>query len=268
MNVLLPEKSKPSREIPDKELNSEERKEKIALLYLDSISLIIAHRKEPILNKQLNNNISLDENKKPAIPKPNIHTPPFQRKNDTNRFRKKLIEFISLKESPKPVNKNSLPGKYIALEQTLNLFSKNPRYIGTGVGLGNFSSKTAFKATGLQIAGSYPESFIYMHPLFISNHLNIYTSFFSSHSKKHSIINSPNSVYDQLLSEYGVIGILSFFFLYIGFFLKNKKHLTYGIPLLLLLSGLFFIEYWFEQLSVIVMFELMLFLNIRERQQK
>jgi len=80
----------------------------------------------------------------------------------------------------------------------------------------------------------------------------------------HSLTNSPFSVYDQLLAEYGLLGLIALFVCYLWFFAKDYKYLTYGAPLLLLVSALFFIDYWFEQLSVMVMFELLLFLNINE----
>jgi hypothetical protein len=49
-----------------------------------------------------------------------------------------------------------------------------------------------------------------------------------------------------------------------GYFLKDFRKLTYGIPLLVLLLGIFFIDYWFEQLSVLILIELLLLLNIKE----
>ena len=60
---------------------------------------------------------------------------------------------------------------------------------------------------------------------------------------------------------------LLFNFLY-GFFLRRNRQLTYGIPSIILLSGIFFIDYWFEQLSIVVLFELLLFLNIRRKNKK
>ena len=80
----------------------------------------------------------------------------------------------------------------------------------------------------------------------------------------HSLTNSPNSVYDQLVSEYGLAGVFAFMILYIGFFLKRIKKLTYGVPLLLLLLGAFGVEYWYEQLSIIIVFEFLMLLNIKE----
>jgi hypothetical protein len=132
------------------------------------------------------------------------------------------------------------------------------------LGVGNFSSKIAFRATGLGLRGGYPRNRAYIHPAFLSNHLDVYINFFSKDAGHHSVSNNPFSVYDQLLSEYGLLGLLALLVLYLGFFARQYRQLSYGLPLLFFVAGVFFIDYWFEQLSVMVMFELLLFLNIKE----
>jgi len=77
-------------------------------------------------------------------------------------------------------------------------------------------------------------------------------------------VNSPNSTYDQLLSEYGLAGLLSFAFFYIAYFVAKLKRHSTAIPLIIFMLGVFFIEYWFEYLSVVIFFELLLLLNIKE----
>ena len=74
------------------------------------------------------------------------------------------------------------------------------------MGIGNFSSKLAFKATGLNIAGGFPQKFTYMNSAFISNHLDLYLYYFTKEDGLHSITNNPNSVYDQLISGVWIIG--------------------------------------------------------------
>jgi len=77
-------------------------------------------------------------------------------------------------------------------------------------------------------------------------------------------MNSPDSVYDQLLAEYGIAGILFFLVFYAGYFIKYHRKKSYGLPLLLLLAGAFATGYWFEQLSIVIVFEAMMLLNIKE----
>lgn len=253
---------------PDSTLTIEEKKQKIATLYLDSIRKTIEpqnHIKPEIF---ASGNIYLNDAGKPVIPKPNIHSAPFQSRNDTSTIQKELLQFIEnnrLDETNSALNETKeLPGKVTAIIQLLFFFKQNPQKIFIGDGPGNFSSKLAFRATGLKIAGGYPLEHIYIHPDFLSHHLKLYLHFFSKSAKQHSLINSPNSVYTQLFSEYGIVGILVFVLYYIRFFIRHSKSLTYGLPLILLLTSLLFIDYWFEQLSVIILFELMLFLNIKE----
>lgn len=241
----------------DSLLTREERKQKTAMLYLDSIKKI---RMELI---------PLTAVTRPAIPKPNIHSEPFQRKKDTTLFQKELLAF-AIQKIPgfdtglKQTKNRSLPGKLLTIQQTFHFFKNHPSKIVTGAGIGNFSSKLAFRTTGLPIAGGYPDKWIYINNAFLSNHLGLYLSYFSKDLRLHSLTNSPNSVYDQLVAEYGVIGLAAFIFLYAGFFFKKIKKMTYGLPLLLLLLGAFGVEYWYEQLSIVIIFEFLMLLNIKE----
>lgn len=253
-------KETPITEKPDSLLTAEGLKEKMARLYLDSINRVLLQPEAataalPVVVE------------KPQLPKDDIHSQPFQSRNDTNERRKELIEFLQKTGAEKtlpPETRSKLPGKLVALQQTARLFREHPLKLATGMGMGNFSSKLAFRASGLKMAGGYPLAYVYVHPDFEKNHLALYSHFFSRQAGHHSVANSPYSVVDQVLSEYGLIGFACFVFFYLGYFLKHHRKLGYGIPLLLLFGGLIFIDYWFEQLSVIVLLELMLLLNIKE----
>jgi hypothetical protein len=182
---------------------------------------------------------------------------------------KKLIQFIQhntgeLSISAGLAGHSRLPGKLVALQQTFNFFSQHPGTLFMGTGTGNFSSKLAFRATGMNIAGSYPARFTYINDAFKENHLDLFLFYFTDKDDYHSVMNSPNSTYDQLLSEYGMAGLVSFAIFYIGFFVKQIKKRSVAIPLILFMLGAFFIDYWFEQLSVVVFFELLILLNIKE----
>ena len=80
----------------------------------------------------------------------------------------------------------------------------------------------------------------------------------------HSIANSPDSVYDQLIAEYGLIGLAGFVFLYLAYFLRCLKRNSFAIPILLFTMGILFYGYWFDQLSVLILFEALLLLNRKE----
>ncbi len=261
-----PKKDIPLIQKPDSILNTDERKQKIALLFLDSFN-------KARIKKYFADNPQAafipEIFKKPSIPRPNIHSEPFQRRRDTTAFQKKLLAFAIqnlpfFDTSLRKTKSRTLPGKLIAFQQTFYSLEEHPSKIFTGFGMGNFSSKLAFRSTGLQMAGGYSKKFVYIGNDFLENHLNLYLNYFSKDMELHSLINNPNSVYDQIVSEYGLAGIFVFIFFYILFFVNKMKRLTYGLPLLLILTGAFAVEYWYEQLSIVIVFELLILLNLKE----
>jgi O-antigen/teichoic acid export membrane protein len=157
-------------------------------------------------------------------------------------------------------------GRWVSCQQMALFFWDHPELIPLGAGMGHFSSRLAFKSTGLDIAGGYPASKRYIDSFFRDNYLYLYLYYHSRDEGQHSVVNKPDSVYGQLLGEYGLAGLLLFGILYAGFFLKRSRHLTYGLPLLLLMGMAFFTEYWFEQLSVVILFELLLLLDKKPHQ--
>jgi hypothetical protein len=206
-------------------------------------------------------------------PEPDINSMPYQHINNTSHYQRKLLTFIDTHKTDLPLSAQNkkelpLPGKVVGLMQTASFFGHHPAKVLTGDGVGNFSSKLAFRVSGLGFAGGYPQKLVYISPGFLSNHLDIYLNFFSKKTDYHSLTNIPDSVYDQLLAEYGLLGLFAFLIWYLGYFLKHYKILTYGLPMLLMMMALLFIEYWFEQLSILVFFELLLLLNIKENSSK
>ncbi|WP_428663297.1 hypothetical protein [Runella sp.] len=259
----------PISQRPDSVLNPNERKIKIATLYLDSLSRIAAlkEKKEPALESD--KPIIRTETGSITLPQADIHSATYQNIKVPLAAQQPLIRFIHRHNDSLPISRQDtlvhpLPGKALALIQTFRFFVKNPGKILTGEGMGNFSSKLAFRATGLGIAGGFPKKYTYINGDFMQNHLDIYLAFFSKRADYHSLTNSPFSVYDQLPAEYGLLGLFAFGVFYLGFFAKHYKTLTYGLPLLLLIMAVLLVDYWFEQLSVLVLFELLLLLNIKE----
>jgi hypothetical protein len=263
--------------MPDSLLTADEKGWKTAQRYIDSM-YVMSHpalirfspAKKLILpvNRRVSP-ISATESGRIIVPKPDINTMPYQHVIDTDNDQKLLLTFIDTHKASLPLSgqkpKNTfLPGKVTSWLQTIHFLQQHPAKILMGDGAGNFSSKLAFRASGLGFAGGYLQKHIYIDPDFLSNHLDIYLNYFSKKTDLHSLGNSPNSVYDQLLAEYGLLGFIAFLIYYVSYFLKHYKILTYGLPILMIVLGLFFIEYWFEQLSILVFFELLLLLNIKE----
>jgi hypothetical protein len=228
---------------------------------------LIRKKKDLLLGK----NVYIVDGGRIAIKEPDINSNYYQSKKETPPEQMQLVTFINEHKNVLPISgnsnyKTSLPGKAIGFLQTINFFKQHLSNIITGMGTGNFSSKLAFKAAGLGFVGGYPNKYIYINHNFLVNHLDVYLNFFSKNSDFHSLTNSPFSVYDQLFAEYGLIGLAAFVFWYLGFFAKHYRKLTYGIPILVLMMAVLFTDYWFEQLSVMVFFELLLLLNIKDSQ--
>jgi O-antigen ligase len=157
-----------------------------------------------------------------------------------------------------------LSGRRIAWAELGHFFQHHPARLLLGTGMGNFSSRLALRTTALGVEGAYPVSQQYIHPFFRDNYLFLYLYYHTRDEGQHSVINKPDSVYGQLLAEYGLAGMACFFIFYLAFFggiLRRRAARSYALPLLLIMTGAFFTEYWFEQLSVVVLFELLMLLE-------
>ncbi len=246
-----------------------------ALQYVNSVHANIVNKEMRLaaVIKQPEIISSLKARTRPEIPEPNINRPFFQQKNDTSAAQYSLLGFINANKRNLPLcgekdYELSTAGKLIAFRQTVQFFQQHPEKIFFGDGLGNFSSKLAYRITGLKMEGGYPARFSYISPDFLRNHLDVYLFVFSNKKGLHSIINTPDSVFDQLLAEYGIAGTVAFFIFYLGFFFKETSKRTYSLPLGVLLFGAFAIGYWFEQLSVVILFELLMFMDFKGSTKK
>ncbi len=248
--------------MPDSLLDPEQKKQKIAINYVDSVDVVAWRRKDSLYNL-----LGIHPPHVRPLPEPDINAPEYQNRNDTTIMRAKLAKFVKDQgmdlqiESAGAVSRR-LPGKIIALRQTAGFLTGHPWKLFTGNGMGRFSSKLAFRSTALGIEGKYPLSLQTIDRDFRDLHLALYLFYFTGDAAAHSTLNTPDNVYDQLLSEYGLAGLALFVFLYIGFFARHRERLSYGLPLLIVMAAAFFTGYWFEQLSVVVLFEFMILLDI------
>jgi hypothetical protein len=71
----------------------------------------------------------------------------------------------------------------VAFKQTLHWLRQHPALAISGSGPATFSSKMAFKATALDIAGQYPKALAYRSYDFEQNHLALFLSFFTAPEK-------------------------------------------------------------------------------------
>lgn len=252
----------------------EVQRHKIARRYLDSLGHEISLRYKPETSPLiLPKNVQHNDDGRIILPQPFKYSTDLYVLLDTTADRRQLLDFIQQNRQYLPLSTKvdyapTLPGKATAAIQTYTFLKEHPKKILAGLGVGNFSSKIAFRATGAGIRGNYPHKHDYVSMFFMGNHLDLYLSFFSREAGFRSVKNNPYSVYDQMISEYGLLGFVAFAICYVWFFARNYKTLTYGLPVLAMMLALFFLDYWFEQLSVVVLFELLLFMNIKENTPK
>jgi hypothetical protein len=254
---------------PDNLLTDEEKRKKTALLHIDSVSAAKLDHSNLSKNKvaehiYISKLKSTDSQTLKMASYHNDYKEPEAVTDKINRHTSFLQqEYSGEAEQLKSHYDWNKPGKWIAFLQLIRYLKEHPGKIMLGTGPGNFSSRTAFKTSTLGIAGSYPRQYRYIHPAFRNNHLFTYVFYHSQLQPKHAAENTPDSTYHQLLGEYGIIGLLAFVLLYLGYFLRFRKSLTFGLPVLLLLLLAFCTEYWFEQLSIVILAELLLLLDIR-----
>jgi len=153
--------------------------------------------------------------------------------------------------------------KLVSYEQTLKNWTSSPQSFIFGEGAGKFSSRTAF-LTGGDYVYWYPKKLVYKSEKFSENHFKLWNNRILSTPYKDGTHNQPFSFYNQLIGEFGLLGLLLFSF-YVFLIIRRWHLLTYGKILSVLMLGFFFLEYWFDYFSVIIFFELLINLNIRER---
>lgn len=154
------------------------------------------------------------------------------------------------------------PGKYLSFIETYDKITSSISHLLFGFGAGNFSSKLAYKASNIGISGKYINELSYISKDFKENHLKLTLRFYLKSISEHSVLNFPNSVFNQLFGEYGIIGFLLFVFFYLFYFLKRYKELSYGLIILPIFLFFLLTDYWFEAFNIVIIFEMMMFIDI------
>jgi hypothetical protein len=210
---------------PDSMLSAEQRRIKKGLLYIDSINAAATSATMLTVAKDTGRPFVTDTVRVRARQIFNEYRPTTVVRENESRFgaflrmRYGTQEFDSLSK----VHDWDKPGKSIAYAETIKFLRSHPGRMAFGAGVGNFSSRLAFKATGLNIAGSYPARYQYIHPYFMNDHLFLYLYYHAQWQMKHTAANTPDAAYNQLLGEYGVVGLLLFFVCYAGYFVRRRN---------------------------------------------
>jgi hypothetical protein len=161
------------------------------------------------------------------------------------------------------------PGKLTSFKQTYAYLSGDWRRMLLGAGPGSFSSRTAFITSGI-VDDSRLLSLIprYETKEFIENHKSIFKYLMFLDDATHSITNLPFSWYNEVAGEYGLAGIACFIFLYMGFFVKKIRYFTYGRYLLIMMLAFFMFDYWYQRISVMIIFEMLMLIDIKIKTAK
>lgn len=160
-------------------------------------------------------------------------------------------------------------GKSLAVLEAVNYIKSSPQAFLLGAGAARFSSLTAQKMAGFDSSRLFmsvlPQ---FRSPEYEENHMLIIQARKEAESKYFSNANWPDSFFTQLLSEYGIIGLLLFLFTYVFYFLKKFRYWSYGLWMFLMVLPFAHMTYLFEPLCVIVFFELLMEADIKENLQK
>lgn len=158
---------------------------------------------------------------------------------------------------------DKVSGKKISYNQTLAFLKENRLHTLVGSGAGMFSSKLAANLSGIYgptiLNKKLPKP---DYEVYYKNHGAIITSLEHIPIGYHSVNNFPNSVYNQLLGEYGLVGLAMLLVFYLWFFVRKFKKLSFSLFLMPLLLIYFNYGYLFESLDVVVFFELLFFCDM------
>lgn len=165
-------------------------------------------------------------------------------------------------------NIDQVSGKKISYMQSFKFLKGNKLYGLVGSGAGTFSSKLASNFSGVFAGKNFLNKNLPApsYSVYYANHGSLNRYLNKLVIGKHSINNFPNSVYNQLFTEYGLVGVLLFLFFYLWFFVKRFKQLRYGLVLVPLLLIYFNYGYYFETLDIVVFFELLMFLDLKRNE--
>lgn len=176
------------------------------------------------------------------------------------------IEYIEHILTEKINSKTDPSRKLVSFKETAVNFVSSPSSLIFGEGGGKFSSRTAY-LTGGEYANWYPKDLVYRSEKFEHNHFKLWNHEALRVPFSDGTANQPFSFYNKIIGEYGLLGLF-LFSVYVFYFFKKFKILTYGRLILPLLLGFFALDYWFEYFTVILFFEFFMLLDLKRNAEK
>lgn len=181
----------------------------------------------------------------------------------TSQVTPENIDYVEHILTKKIKDKEDPVRKLVSFEDTAKNWVSSPGSFLFGEGGGKFSSRTAF-VTGGHYAPWYPKSLVYRSEKFEENHFRLWNKKALYIAFRDGTQNQPFSVYNQMVGEFGLIGV-ALLFIYLFYGVYRWRYLSYGKIIVLSLPAFFLLDYWFDYFTVIVFFELFLNLNIKEK---
>jgi len=165
---------------------------------------------------------------------------------------------------------NKLQGKNLSVLETWAYLKSSPQAFLFGAGTTRFSSLIAQKMSGFDSSRIFMQILPqYASKPYSENHMLLIKVRNEVKDKAlYSTANWPDSLYNQLLGEYGVIGMLMFALFYLGFFVRKISRWSYGLWILAVLLPFAHLNYVFDTLCVMPFFELLMFADIDEHTVK
>jgi len=155
------------------------------------------------------------------------------------------------------------PYKIISYYETFKYWTSSLQTFIFGAGSINFSSRTAFVVSGDYVSW-FPDSYKYISETFSKNHFGIWThDFMNPYNNRNNMANQPFSFYNRIIGEFGVIGLIAYLLTYFNFLFKHAFQDSLIKLMFIFFSLILLTDYWFEYLSVVIIFELLLLARIR-----
>ncbi|MES2704633.1 MAG: hypothetical protein V4649_18480 [Bacteroidota bacterium] len=188
---------------------------------------------------------------------------------DTAALRMQYTVALSEKEQLTRDYLYQFKGKKLSFVETGQYLRSSPAKLLLGAGPIRFSSVTAQRMCGFDSS----RLFLKVLPRFVSkeyseNHMLLIKARREAGPEYRSAINWPDSFYNQIFGEYGLIGALLFAIFYVGFFMKKIRRWSYGFWISILLVWFALFSYLFEAFSVIIIYELLMQLDVNDHTKR
>lgn len=161
-----------------------------------------------------------------------------------------------------------LQGKTLSVLETAQYLKSSPQKMLFGAGTTRFSSHIAQKMAGYDSSRLFMEILPkFFSPEYEQNHMLLIQERIKSKKEYYSTANFPDSFYNQIFGEYGLLGAALFLFFYVGYFFKKVQRWSYGFWLFLILLPFAHLSYIFDTMCVMPFFEWLMLIDLETEKE-